>query len=129
VFQSSGEFSRRCSSPPWAWNVHWHGLFLGGGVDEEGRFVHVRTVDLADMSACFRQGVIAFFLERPLLNERLAKNMVEWAHSVFSVDASVGIPWPAEQGAALREAGRVPPRPAKHSPSTRSRTLGTPGGR
>jgi len=38
------------------------------------------------MSACFRQRVIAFFLQRKLLNERLAKNMVEWVHSGFSVD-------------------------------------------
>ena len=63
------------------WNPHWHGLFLEGGFDREGRFVHVPTVDLAKMSACFRQRVIAFFLERKLLNERLAKNMVEWTHS------------------------------------------------
>jgi hypothetical protein len=38
------------------------------------------------MSACFRQRVTAFFLERKLLSERLAKNMVNWAHSGFSVD-------------------------------------------
>ncbi len=62
------------------------------GFDQEGRFVHVPTVDLAKMSGCFRQRVIAFFLERKLLNERLAKNMVNWAHSGFSVDASIRIP-------------------------------------
>jgi hypothetical protein len=84
VFQSSGQFAR--------WNPHWHGLFLEGGFDREGRFVHVPTVDLAKMSACFRQRVIAFFLERKLLNERLAKNMLEWAHSGFSLDASIHIP-------------------------------------
>ena len=44
------------------------------------------------MSACFRQRVIAFFLERKLLNERLANNMVDWTHSGFSVDASIRIP-------------------------------------
>ena len=44
------------------------------------------------MSACFRQRVIAFFLERKLLNERLANNMVNWTHSGFSVDASIRIP-------------------------------------
>ena len=44
------------------------------------------------MSCCFRQRVIAFFLERKLLNERLAKNMLEWTHSGFSVDASIRIP-------------------------------------
>ena len=48
--------------------------------------MHLPTVDLAKMSGCFRQRVIAFFLERKLQNERLAKNMVEWTHSGFSVD-------------------------------------------
>ncbi len=32
------------------------------------------------------------FLERKLLNERLAHNMVNWTHSGFSVDASIRIP-------------------------------------
>jgi hypothetical protein len=83
VFQTSGSFCR--------WNPHWHSLFLSGGFDQEGRFVHVRTVDLAKMSGCFRQRVIAFFLERKLLNERLAKNMLDWTHSGFSVDDSIRI--------------------------------------
>jgi len=59
---------------------------LEGGFDRQGRFVHLPTVDLAKMSACFRQRVIAFFLQRKLLNERLAKSMVQWTHSGFSVD-------------------------------------------
>jgi hypothetical protein len=84
VFQSAGEFVR--------WNPHWHGLFLEGGFDRHGRFVHLSPIDLAKMSACFRQRVIAFFLERKLLNERLANNMVNWTHSGFSVDASIRIP-------------------------------------
>ena len=92
VYQSSGQFVRRCSGPPWGWNPHWHGLFLEGGFDQEGRFVHLPTVDLAKMSGCFRQRVIAFFLERKLLNERLAKNMAEWTHSGFSVNASIHLP-------------------------------------
>jgi len=78
VFQSSGSFCR--------FHPHWHGLFLEGGFDHEGRFVHVPTVDLVKMSACFRQRVIAFFLERKLLNERLARSMLDWTHSGFSVD-------------------------------------------
>jgi hypothetical protein len=36
------------------------------------------------MSARFRHRVITLFLERKPLNERLAKNTVEWAHSGFS---------------------------------------------
>ncbi|MGA2615417.1 MAG: transposase [Spirochaetia bacterium] len=93
VFQSSGSFCR--------FHPHWHGLFLEGGFDDEGRFVHIPTVDLAKMSGCFRQRVVAFFLERKLLNERLAKNMLGWTHSGFSVDASIRIP---AGSAATREA-------------------------
>ena len=63
VFQSSGSFCR--------FHPHWHSLFLEGGFDNEGSFVHIPTVDLAKMSACFRQRVVAFFVERKLLNERL----------------------------------------------------------
>jgi hypothetical protein len=84
VFQSAGEFVR--------WNPHWHGLFLEGGFDRQGRFIHLPAMDLARMSSCFRQRVIAFFLQRKLLNERLAKSMVQWTHSGFSVDATVRIP-------------------------------------
>lgn len=40
----------------------------------KGRFIHIPTVDLQKMCRCFRQRVIAFFLWRKLLNERLARN-------------------------------------------------------
>jgi hypothetical protein len=102
VFQTAGAFCR--------WNAHWHGLFLEGGFDAEGRFVHIPKVDLQKMSSCFRQRVIAFFVEHKLLDERQAKNMTDWTHSGFSVDASVRIPWPT--------AGRSPAR----GPATSSRT-------
>lgn len=71
---------------------HWHGLFLEGGFDRQGRFVHLPVVDVDRMSACFRQRVIAFFLQRKLLNERLAKSMLQWTRSGFSVDCSIRIP-------------------------------------
>jgi hypothetical protein len=69
-----------------------HGLFLEGGFDAEGRFVHIPKVDLKKMSSRFRQRVIAFFLERKLLDERRAKNMLDGTHSGFSVDGSIRIP-------------------------------------
>ena len=84
LFQSAGSFCR--------FHPHWHGLFLEGGFDAEGRFVHFPKIGLQKMSGCFRQRVIAFFLDRSLLNERLAKNMLDWTHSGFSVDASIRIP-------------------------------------
>jgi hypothetical protein len=33
--------------------------------------------------------MVAFFLKRSLLNERLARNMMGWTHSGFSVGLSV----------------------------------------
>ena len=36
------------------------------------------------MSACFRRRVIAFLPDRNLVDERPAKNMLQWAHSGFS---------------------------------------------
>jgi len=83
VFQSSGSFYR--------FHPHWHGLFLEGGFDHEDRFVHVPKVDLQKMSCCFRQRVIAFVLERKILNERLARNILDGTHGGFSVDDSIRI--------------------------------------
>ena len=36
--------------------------------------------------------MVAFFVKRTLLNERLARNMLGWTHSGFNVDLSVKIP-------------------------------------
>jgi hypothetical protein len=36
--------------------------------------------------------MVAFFLKRTLLNERLARNMPDWTHSGLSVDLTVKIP-------------------------------------
>jgi hypothetical protein len=84
AYASAGDFVR--------WNPHLHALFLEGGFDDEGHFVHVPSLDLDKLSAYFRSAVIGFFLERRLINERLAKNMLDWTHSGFSVDLTVKIP-------------------------------------
>ena len=95
VFQTAGAFCR--------FHPHLHGLFLEEGFDAEGRFLHIPLggsrakpcgspkVDLQKMSCCFPQRVIAFFLERKLLGQRLAENMLDWTHSGFSVDDSIRI--------------------------------------
>jgi hypothetical protein len=36
--------------------------------------------------------MVAFFLQRSLISERLARSMLEWTHSGFSVNLSVKIP-------------------------------------
>ena len=69
VVQTAGAFCRL--------HPYWHSLFLEGGFQHENRFLHLPTVDLQKMSGCFRQRVIAFFRERKLLDEQLAKNMLD----------------------------------------------------
>jgi len=92
AYASSGDFVRRCSGPPWGWNPHLHAVFLEGGFDGGGRFVHLPSLDPAKLGQYFRSTVIGFFLERRLIDERLAKNMLDWTHSGFSVDLTVKIP-------------------------------------
>lgn len=50
------------------------------------------SLDLAKLSQYFRSSMVAYFLYRCLLNERLARNMRGWTHSGFSMDLSVKIP-------------------------------------
>jgi len=84
AYASAGDFVR--------WNPHVHGIFLEGGFDPQGRFVHVPSVDLPRLAQYFRASMIGFFLKRSLINERLAKSMMGWTHSCFSLDISVKIP-------------------------------------
>jgi len=84
AYASAGEFAR--------FNPHLHAIVLEGGFDLSGRFVHIPQLDLARLSQYFRASMVRFFLERELINDRLAHNMMQWEHSGFSVDGSVRIP-------------------------------------
>ena len=44
------------------------------------------------MTECFRRAVIKLFLERKLINQDRADNLLTWRHSDFSVDASILLP-------------------------------------
>jgi len=68
------------------------------------------SLDLTKLSQYFRNSTIAFFLQRKLLNERLAKNMLDWTHSGFSVDLSVKIG--ATSSKAREALSQYIPRPA-----------------
>jgi hypothetical protein len=83
-YASAGDFVR--------FNPHLHGIFLEGGFDRQGRFVHLPSLDLPRLAQYFRPSMVAFFLSRSLINERLAKSMLGWTHSGFSPDMSVKIP-------------------------------------
>ena len=50
------------------------------------------SLNLSEFSQYFRSSMVAFFLKRTLLNERLARNMLGWTHCGFSVDLTVKIP-------------------------------------
>jgi hypothetical protein len=87
AYASAGDFVR--------FNPHLLGIFLEGGFDRQRRFVHIPTLDLARLVRYFRTAMVTFFLQRSLINGRLARSMLEWTHSGFSVDLSVRIPRPA----------------------------------
>lgn len=84
AYASAGEFVR--------FNPHLHAIVLEGGFDPTGRFVHIPQLALARLSQYFRAWMVGFFLKHQLINERLARNMLQWDHSGFSLDGSVGIP-------------------------------------
>jgi hypothetical protein len=84
AYSSAGDFVR--------FNPHLHAIFLEGGFDRQGRFVHVPALNLARLAQYFRASMVAFFLKRSLINERLGRNMLQWTHSGFSLDMSVRIP-------------------------------------
>ena len=76
---------RRASAPAALGMPNGAGIFLEGGFDLQGRFVHIPTLDLARLARYFRAAMVAFFLQRLLISERLARSMLEWTHSGFSV--------------------------------------------
>ena len=84
AYQSAGDFLR--------FNPHFHGIVLEGGFDEQGRFIHVPLGDLSQMSEYFRRMIINFFLQKKLINQKLAQNLLNWRHSGFSIDNKVKIP-------------------------------------
>ena len=67
-------------------------IVLEGGFDEAGNFIHIPFGNLQQMTECFRRAVIKLFLERKLINQGMADNLLTWRHSGFSVDASILLP-------------------------------------
>jgi len=73
------------------WNPHFHAIVLEGGFDEEGTFFYIPFSGLQSMVEVFRRRVIKLVVERKLLNEDFARNLLSWKHSGFSIDNSVRI--------------------------------------
>ena len=51
---------------------------LEGGYDEEGRFVHVPLSGLGQMTEAFRRRLIWLLVEKELLAEEFARNLLTW---------------------------------------------------
>jgi hypothetical protein len=73
------------------WNPHFHAIVLEGGFDDEGTFFYIPFSGLHSMVEVFRRRVINLLVERELLNEGFARNLLSWKHSGFSIDNSVRI--------------------------------------
>jgi hypothetical protein len=73
------------------WNPHFHAIVLEGGFDDEGTFFFIPFSGLHSMVEVFRHRVITLLVQRELLNEDFARNLLSWKHSGFSIDNSVRI--------------------------------------
>jgi len=73
------------------WNPHFHAIVLEGGFDDEGTFFFIPFSGLRSMVEVFRRRVITLLVDRQLLNEDFARNLLSWKHSGFSIDNSVRI--------------------------------------
>ena len=73
------------------WNPHFHTIVLEGGFDSEGTFFYLPFWGLENMTELFRRCIFKLFLEKKLINESFARNMLSWKHSGFSIDNSVQI--------------------------------------
>ena len=76
------------------WNPHQHCLVLEGGFDKDGRFIHVPLIHvplsgLQQMTEVFRRRLIRLPVEKELLSEEFARNLLSWRNSGFSIDSSV----------------------------------------
>jgi len=64
---------------------------LEGGFDEQGNFVYLPISNTKQITEFFRQLVIKHFVDKKLLNENFAQNLLSWKNSGFSIDNSVRI--------------------------------------
>ncbi len=73
------------------WNPHYHPIVLEVGFDHEGTFFFIPISNLTSMTEVFRRRVLALLVDRKVLNDLFARNLMSWKHSGFSIDNSVRI--------------------------------------
>jgi len=83
-YQSFGDMMRP--------NPHFHTIILEGGIDNDGSFHSIPIKNTSNLTELFRRRVISYFVNKKLLNEKFARNLLSWKHSGFSVDNSILIP-------------------------------------
>ena len=81
---------------------------MDGGFDEEGTFFYIPFSGLRSMVEVFRGRVIRLLVERELLNEDFARNLLSWKHSGFSIDNSVRILDESAQESLAEYIARLP---------------------
>ena len=82
-YQTAGDFAR--------FNPHWHGILLEGGFDEIGNFIYLPISSTKKMTELFRRLVIKHFVDKRMINEDFAQNLLSWKNPGFSIDNSVRI--------------------------------------
>ena len=82
-YQTAGDVLR--------FNSHFHAIILEGGIDEDNNFHFLPINNLNNLTEVFRQKVVNLFVEKKLLNQQMANNLLSWKHSGFSIDNSVMI--------------------------------------
>jgi len=73
------------------WNPHFHALVVEGGFDEGGTFVCVPFSGLQAMTEVVCRRVITLLVDRKLLSDDFAENLLSWRNSGSSIDNSVRV--------------------------------------
>ena len=67
-YQSFGDLMRS--------NPHFHTIILEGGIDNYSRFHSIPIKNTSSLTELFRRRVISYFVNKKLLNEKFARNML-----------------------------------------------------
>ncbi len=81
--QTFGEFA--------TFHPHWHTIILEGGFDQFDRFYFIPIGTSEKLLELWRRRVVAFFVNKNLLNTDMAASMLGWHHSGFSVESGTRI--------------------------------------
>ena len=86
--------ARSCLPNIWLrrYYLNYHAIIVEGGFNEEGTFVSIPFAGLQKMTEYFRRKVIWLFVEKELINEKFARNLLLLSrkHFGFSQDS-----WPS----------------------------------